>query len=147
MSEIKDGERLKLVTFPSTEQDLLPYMDRIVGEIHESYHQEKHGNWHGNWSEEDQLRVEGVRATSQTIKEALDSWKEENKKDNMHIDKNKLEKENAELRAKLDKIQEITRGHIDGHLIDDLPLYHQNYVTEIANLSEPSPTSGYIFYT
>ena len=80
MSEIKDGERLKLVTFPSPEQGLLAYMIRILGEIHESYHQEKHGNWHGNWSEEDQLRAEGVRATSQTIKEALDSWKEENKK-------------------------------------------------------------------
>ncbi len=76
MSEIKDGERLKLVSFPSPEQDLFAYMHRIVGEIDDCYSQEKQGDW----SEEDQLRAEGVRATSRIIKEALDSWEEENKK-------------------------------------------------------------------
>jgi len=51
-------------------------MHRIVGEIDDCYSQEKQGDW----SEEDQLRAEGVRATSRIIKEALDSWEEENKK-------------------------------------------------------------------
>ncbi len=77
MSEIKDGERLQLVPFPSPKHDLFAYMHRIVGEINQNYSQEKQRDC----PKENQSKAEGVRATSQTIKEALDYWKEGNKND------------------------------------------------------------------
>lgn len=72
MSMIKDGKCLSMVTIPSPQHDLVSYMDRILFEIADAYRKEMQDDW----SKEDQLRAEGVRATFQTLKEALKAYKE-----------------------------------------------------------------------